>query len=516
MTTFQSDTSEFERVSDRERDPDKRAEAVSRRRPVAVLGGGPAGLTAGYLLAKRGQPVVVFEAEDQVGGIAKTEVRDGYRFDLGGHRFFTKSKEVNDLWHEVMREEFLLRPRLSRIYWNRKFLQYPLEGMDVIKKLGPVELTRALLSYLVAAVKPKGNEDDLESWVSNRFGRRLYELFFKSYTEKVWGVPCTELRAEWAAQRIKGLSFFSAAKAAFFGNGDNKIKSLISEFHYPRFGPGQMWETMADEIIAAGGEVRMKTPVTQLEARDGRVVAVVAGGERIECSEVISSLPLRLTVGITQPDAPAAVREAARGLRYRDFLTVALVIDGEDLFPDNWIYIHEPGVRVGRIQNFRSWSPWMVPDPSKASVGLEYFCFQGDDLWDASDEQLVEMAKDEIAKLGLADRSKVERGFVTRVPLAYPMYDADYAERVNTIRAWLETFGNLQQVGRNGLHRYNNSDHSMLTAIRAVENILDGTHHDLWAVNAESVYHEEDVADEHPYKRAPDTKAMREPLASES
>jgi protoporphyrinogen oxidase len=505
MSTFQSDTSEFDAAAVGERPP---------RKPVAVLGGGPAGLTAGYLLAKRNVPVVVFEAEDQVGGIAKTEVRDGYRFDLGGHRFFTKSKEVNDLWHEVLNEEFLLRPRLSRIYWNGKFLQYPLEGMDVVRKLGPVELVRAGLSYLRALIKPKGDEQDLETWVSNRFGKRLYELFFKSYTEKVWGVPCSELRAEWAAQRIKGLSFFSAAKAAFFGNRSG-IKSLISEFHYPRFGPGQMWETMADEIIAAGGEVRLNTPVTQLEAEEGRVVAVVAGGERVECADVISSLPLRLTVGISEPAAPSAVQEAARGLRYRDFLTVALVIDGEDLFPDNWIYIHEPGVRVGRIQNFRSWSPWMVPDPSKASVGLEYFCFQGDELWDMDDDGLVALATREIEQLGLARADEVERGFVTRVPLAYPMYDADYAERVAAIRAWLDGFANLQQVGRNGLHRYNNSDHSMLTAIRAVENILDGTDHDLWAVNAESVYHEEDVADEHPYKRAPETKAMREPLASE-
>src|SRR4051794_27005084 len=507
MTTFNTDTSEFDRVT--------LGSEAPRKRPVAVLGGGPAGLTAGYLLAKRGVPVIVFEAEDQVGGIAKTEVRDGYRFDLGGHRFFTKSEEVNELWHEVLNEEFLLRPRLSRIYWNGKFLQYPLEGLDVIRKLGPVELIRAGLSYLRALLKPKGDEDDLESWVSNRFGKRLYELFFKSYTEKVWGVPCSELRAEWAAQRIKGLSFFSAAKAAFFGNRDNKIKSLISEFHYPRFGPGQMWETMADEIIAAGGEVRMNTPVTQLDTAAGRVVAVHAGGERIECSDVISSLPLRLTVGITEPGAAPAVQDAARGLRYRDFLTVALVIDGEDLFPDNWIYIHEPGVRVGRIQNFRSWSPWMVPDPSKASVGLEYFCFQGDDLWDMDDDGLIALATQEIDRLGLAKAEQVERGFVTRVPLAYPMYDADYKERVDAIRGWLEGFSNLQQVGRNGLHRYNNSDHSMLTSIRAVENILDGTDHDLWAVNAESVYHEEDVVDEHPYKRAPDTQAMREPLTSE-
>src|SRR3954470_12678312 len=482
-------------------------------KPVAVLGGGPAGLTAGYLLAQQGRPVIVLEAEDQVGGIAKTEVRDGYRFDLGGHRFFTKSKEVDDLWHEVMKEEFLRRPRMSRIYWRGKFLDYPLQGMDVIKKLGPIELVRSGLSYLWAAVKPKGREDNLEQWVSNRFGKRLYRHFFKSYTEKVWGVPAHEVRAEWAAQRIKGLSFFSAAKAAFFGNQGNKIKSLISEFHYPRFGPGQMWETMADEIIANGGEVRLNAPVTELEVRDGRIVALEAGGERIEPSEGISSLPLRATVGLAGAAAPGAVQSAAQGLRYRDFLTVALVIDGEDLFPDNWIYIHEPGVRVGRIQNYRSWSPWMVPDQSKASVGMEYFCFKGDELWESSDDELVELAKRELEHLGLARADKVERGFVTRVPKAYPMYDADYSERVAAIRDWLSGLTNLQQVGRNGLHRYNNSDHSMLTAIRAVENILDGTKHDIWAVNAESVYHEEHQDPEHPYRAAPDTRAMREPLA---
>jgi len=246
------------------------------------------------------------------------------------------------------------------------------------------------------------------------------------------------------------------------------------------------------------------------------VTAVWAGGERIECSEVISSLPLRLTVGITEPPAPPAVQDAARGLRYRDFLTVALVIDGEDLFPDNWIYIHDPSVNVGRIQNYRSWSPWMVPDDSKACVGLEYFCFSGDELWESSDEALVELAKQELDQLGLVAPEKVERGFVTRVPLAYPMYDPDYGERVDAIRGWLAGVSNLQQVGRNGLHRYNNSDHSMLTAIRAVDNIVTGARHDIWAVNAESVYHEEDVKDEQPYKRAPETRAMREPLVSES
>ena len=483
-------------------------------RPVVVLGGGPAGLTAGYLLAQKGRPVIVLEAEDQVGGLAKTEVRDGYRFDLGGHRFFTKSKEVDDLWHEVMKEEFLKRPRMSRIYWNGKFLDYPLNGTDVIKKLGPVELIRSGLSYLWAVVKPKGKEENLEQWVSNRFGKRLYQHFFKGYTEKVWGVPTTELRAEWAAQRIKGLSFFSAAKAAFFGNGDNKVKSLINEFHYPRFGPGQMWETMCDEIIALGGEVRMSSPVEDIEIEDGRIVAIEAGGERIEPSEVISSLPLRATVGLAGEAASEPVKQAAQGLRYRDFLTVALVLDGEDLFPDNWIYIHEPSVEVGRIQNYRSWSPWMVPDPSKACVGLEYFCFKGDELWEMDDDALVELAKEELHRLGLASPETVDRGFVTRVPLAYPMYDADYAERVEAIREWLGGIANLQQVGRNGLHRYNNSDHSMLTAIRAVDNVTNGANHDIWAVNAESVYHEEDVADEHPYKKAPDTQYVREPLVT--
>src|SRR5215216_2565287 len=480
--------------------------------PVAVLGGGPAGLTAGYLLAKQSVPVIVFEAEDQVGGLAKTEVRDGYRFDLAGHRFFTKSKEVDDLWHEVMKEEFLLRPRMSRIFWNGKFLTYPLDGMDVVRKLGPIELIRSGLSYLWAQMKPKGREDNVEQWVSNRFGKRLYSHFFKSYTEKVWGVPTTELRAEWAAQRIKGLSFFSAAKAAFFGNRGDKIKSLIGQFQYPRYGPGQMWETMTSRIEELGGEVRLNTPATRLEiASDGEVIAVHTPDEVIEPKAVISSLPLRATVGIVDPQAPADVQEAAGGLRYRDFLTVALVLDGEDVFPDNWIYIHEPDVRVGRIQNYRSWSPWMVPDPDTACVGLEYFAFSGDDLWTMSDDNLVALATHELEQLGLAKASQVRRGYVVRVPLAYPMYDAEYGERVGTIRRWLDDIPGLQQVGRNGLHRYNNSDHSMLSAMRAVDNVLDGAGHDIWAVNVESAYHEEqtDADTPQPYRNPPITDAMR-------
>jgi protoporphyrinogen oxidase len=490
---------------------------ITPERPVVVLGGGPAGLTAGYLLAKQGKSVIVLESTDQVGGIARTEVRDGYRFDLGGHRFFTKVKEVDDLWHEIMKEEFLKRPRQSRIYWRRKFLDYPLQGMDVIKKLGPWELMLCGLSYLWAAIKPKGNEETFEQWVSNRFGRRLFNHFFKAYTEKVWGVSTTEIRAEWAAQRIKGLSFFSAAKSAFFGNKGNEIKSLIGEFNYPRFGPGQMWEQMTTDIRDHGGEVRMNAPVTKLvtDPATGAITEVVAGGETLTPSYVISSLPLRTTVGIASPEAPVDVRDAARGLRYRDFLTVLLVLKEKNLFPDNWIYIHEPEVRVGRIQNFRSWSPWMVPNDEDGSIGLEYFCFEGDDLWEMDDEDLVKLATSELVQMGLGTPDMVKRGFAVRVHKAYPIYDAEYGERVAAIRGWLETVPNMIQVGRNGLHRYNNSDHSMLTAMRAVDNIMLGTHHDIWAVNAESVYHEEDVEAEHPYRDAPETPAMEQPLASE-
>jgi protoporphyrinogen oxidase len=489
--------------------------AATENAQTLVLGGGPAGLTAGYLLGKAGREVTVLEGDDQVGGLAKTVERDGYRFDLGGHRFFTKAIEVDTLWHEILGEEFLLRPRMSRIYWNKRFLDYPLRGPDVIRKLGPVELARCMGSYLRVAARPNRDEQSLEDWVTNRFGRRLYELFFKSYNEKVWGVPASEIRAEWAAQRIKGLSFFSAAKAAFFGNEGNKVKSLISEFNYPRYGPGQMWDAMTVAIENEGGVVRTGARVERVELAGGRVVEVEAAGTSYALPDaVISSLPLRELVAMASPAPPAEVVEAASGLRYRDFLTVALVVDGQDLFPDNWIYIHEPAVRVGRIQNYRSWSPWMVPDPSKACVGLEYFCFAGDDLWSMADDDLVELAATELESLGLASKSKVERGFAIRVPKAYPIYDADYAERVAVVRAWLDGIGNLQQVGRNGLHRYNNSDHSMLTAMRAVDNLLAGAHHDIWAVNAESVYHETDVVDEHPYRAAPETPEMKAREAS--
>ena len=485
-------------------------------RPHVVLGAGPAGLTAAYELARRGEEAVVVEADTQVGGLARTVVRDGYRFDLGGHRFFTKSAEVEKLWHELLGEELLLRPRQSRIYWRGRFIDYPLRLGDVCRKVGGVELVRCLASYLAARGRPRGPADNFEDWVSARFGRRLFELFFRAYTEKVWGVPTSEIRGEWAAQRIRGLSPWSAVRAAVLGNGNGRVRSLIDEFHYPRRGPGQMWEAMAAEIERRGGEVRLGAPVTRLVVSGDRIERVLAGGRSIAPRSVISSLPLRTIVGALAPRPPERLAAAARGLRYRDFICVALVLRSTDPFPDNWIYVHDPCVRVGRVQNFRAWSPALVPRADRTCVGLEYFCFEGDALWSREDGELVALASDELRRLGLGDRGLVERGHVVRVPKAYPIYDADYARRVETIREWVDGVVNLEQVGRNGLHRYNNSDHSMLTAIRAVENVCDGADHDVWSVNADSAYHEHSVPDEQPYRRAPETPAMRRPLSQET
>jgi protoporphyrinogen oxidase len=484
--------------------------------PIAVLGAGPAGLTAAHLLAGRGLPVVVLEAEASVGGLAKTVVEDGYRFDLGGHRFFTKSGEVEALWDEVLGPEMLVRPRLSRIYWRGRFIEYPLRVADVTRKVGPIELARCAASYTRAHLRRRRPAESFEDWVRARFGGRLFGLFFKTYTEKVWGVSTGELRAEWAAQRIADLSLWGAVRAALPGRGGERPKSLIEEFRYPRLGPGQMWEEMARRVERAGGEVRLSTPVRGLRLERDRVTAVRTPGEEIEVSAAISSIPLCAVAEIAQPRPPAATREAAAGLRYRDFLTVALTIEGEPPFPDNWVYVHDPGARVGRIQNFRAWSPWMTPDPRRSCVGLEYFCFEGDELWEMDDEELVALARAEIAALGLVRSERVVGGRAVRVPKAYPIYDPGYAERIAGIRAWLDGIGNLQQVGRNGLHRYNNSDHSMLTAMRAVENLCDGAAHDIWSVNADSVYHERGEAPEQPYRRAPEPAAISRPLADDA
>lgn len=477
---------------------------------IVVVGGGPAGLTAAYLLAQRGYGVTVFEGDDILGGISQTAQYNGYRFDIGGHRFFTKIEPVEALWHEILGDQFISVPRLSRIHYRGKYFNYPLKPTNALFGLGLFNSIGIILSYLWWHFRPYPEEENFEQWVTNRFGKRLYEIFFKTYTEKVWGIPCTEIRAEWAAQRIKGLSLARAIlSAASLNKRSTKIKTLINEFQYPRLGPGQMWETCAEKIRAMGGEVHLQHYVEGLEVEDGEVTRVrvrSAEGEKVvDCDHVISTMPLRTLARSFEPAPPAEVLKAADGLRYRDFLVVALILEGEDLFPDNWIYVHTPGVKVGRIQNFNNWSQAMVPEPGRTCLGLEYFCFEGDGLWTSSDEELVARATRELAELGVAGDARVQDGAVIRMPKAYPIYDGIYSECVDGIRSFIDPIPNLHTVGRNGMHKYNNADHSMLTAMMALWN-MEGADHDLWAVNTDFEYHEEQRL-EAPRNDASDTES---------
>jgi protoporphyrinogen oxidase len=465
---------------------------------VVIIGAGPAGLTAAYQLGKRGVAVTVLEGTDQVGGISRTVERDGWRFDIGGHRFFTKVQEVEDLWHEILPDEdFLLRPRMSRIFYRGKYIDYPLRAVDVLVKLGPIEAIRCVLSYVWARIRPPRNQDKFEGWVTARFGKRLYQHLFKTYTEKVWGIPADELEADFAAQRIKNLDLKKAIINAILPKRNQKeITSLIEEFQYPKYGPGMMWEVCRDKVRGQGSTVHMETKVRRIHHRDGGAYEVVAehpdgSTSTFPCDHVISSMPFTKLVRGMDPAPPPEVIEAADGISYRDFLSVALVVPEEFAFPDNWIYIHDPQVQVGRIQNYGSWSPYMVKE-GRTCLGLEYFVFEGDGMWTKSDDELIELAKQEISFLGLVDPERVELGHVVRVPKAYPTYDDGYTDRVDALRKWIETTTpNVHPVGRNGMHRYNNQDHSMLTAMLTVENIVDGASHDVWTVNVEEDYHEE-------------------------
>jgi protoporphyrinogen oxidase len=459
-----------------------------------VVGAGPAGLTAAYQLVNRGEQPVVLDQDVRVGGIAQTAEYKGFRFDIGGHRFFTKVRAVQELWRTVLGAEFLRRPRLSRIYYNGRFFDYPLRPLNALRNLGVATSLCVLISYVWARLSPIRPEKSFTDWVTNRFGRRLFRIFFESYTEKVWGIPCHTIGAQWAAQRIKGLSLFTAVRSMLFpGWGRGDIKTLIDEFEYPRLGPGQMWEAFRRRVEAGGGRVQLESRVERLQ-HDGTRVTAVEGRHAgrafaVPASGVISTMPMRQLIQALDPPAPPDVVAAARRLRYRDFLTVALIVDDPSLFPDNWIYIHDDSVKVGRIQNFKNWSPDMVPDPSKTCLGLEYFCFEGDGLWKMDDAALVAMASEELARIGLARRESIVDGCVLRMPKAYPIYDDAYVEAVDALKHYLQRFENLYLVGRNGMHKYNNQDHSMLTAMLAVENIF-GARHDLWAVNEEEEYHE--------------------------
>jgi protoporphyrinogen oxidase len=472
-------------------------ESAAQHFPVVVIGGGPAGLTAAQQLGAAGVRAIVLEASDKVGGLARTETYKGYRFDLGGHRFYTQVPEVLRLWEEMLGDDFIRVRRLSRIFYRGKYFHYPIEPLDTLKNLGLLESGLTFLSYVRARLFPSPVEENFEQWISNRFGRRLFRMFFKTYTEKVWGISCSQIHAEWAAQRIKGLSFLSAVWYSVFRN--HNIKSLIHEFQYPRAGPGMMWECFRQAIERAGGQVWLNTPVIRLRCRGNRVTSVLteSQGNRIELTgdHFISSMPLMELILRLDPPPPSHVLNAARELKYRAFIIVELILNRRDVFPDNWIYIHSPDAKVGRIQNFKNWSAAMVPDPNKTSLGMEYFCNEDDELWRLSDVGLIALAVRDLELLNLARPEEVEDGVVLRQPKAYPVYDPNYRERLQVIRRYLDTFENLQTIGRNGMHRYNNQDHSMLTGILAARNVR-GEKHDLWEVNTERSYYEEFIVDE--------------------
>jgi protoporphyrinogen oxidase len=473
--------------------------AMSDSKRVAIIGAGPAGLTAGYLLAKAGVPVVVLEAHPTyVGGISRTESYKGYHFDIGGHRFFSKSEEVEQFWTEILGNDMLERPRSSRIYYNHAFFSYPLNATEALRKLGIVESVRCVWSYFMAKLRPIKNPVSFEDWVTNQFGKRLFRIFFKTYTEKVWGIPCSEISADWAAQRIKGLSLIAAIQNALLpkrkpSKKNDLIKTLIDTFRYPKLGPGMMWEVCAQKMQAMGGDLIMGDQVTGMSRNDSGTWQIQTGSGKDygTFSHVISSAPMAVLLPQLQPALPAQACASAKALKYRDFITVVLILEDKQHLVDNWIYIHDPAVKVGRVQNFKSWSPFMVPDSKMACYGLEYFCFEGDGLWKSSDESLIALGKRELAQIGLAPEAAIVDGYVVRQPKAYPVYDQSYSAHVETVRQALKAYPGLYLVGRNGMHKYNNQDHSMMTAMLAVQNIVAGEEkYDLWCVNQDAEYHE--------------------------
>lgn len=478
---------------------------------VVIIGAGPAGLTAAYLLAKENIPVTVIEADpDYVGGIARTVVYKGYCFDIGGHRFFSKSKEVEDFWTEILPDDMLVRPRSSRIFYKNKFFSYPLKFFEVLSKLGIFESFFCFLSYVKARVFPVKNPASFSDWVSNHFGKRLFNMFFKTYTEKVWGMRCEEISADWAAQRIKGLSLMTAVLSTLLPKRRSKdksavIKTLIDSFRYPRKGPGMLWEECARKIKLLGGKIELGQRVirTEYDAANKRWLTTYQNQQgdtcTVQATDVISTAAMReLVVDYLSPALPPKICDAASALKYRDFLIVVLILKDKNQFSDNWVYIHDPSVDVARIQNFKSWSPEMVPDSSMCCYGMEYFCFEGDGIWGQTDATLIEKAKTEIVKIGLANTGDIVDGCVVRQIKAYPVYDENYKEHVGLIRQALqENFPTLHLIGRNGMHKYNNQDHAMMTAMLTVKNILaQQNNFDVWNVNQDAEYHEEGRAGE--------------------
>ena len=460
---------------------------------ILIIGAGPAGLTAAWEAEKLGFKTLVLEGDKEVGGISRTVERNGWRFDIGGHRFFTKVDEVYKIWDEILdSDDFLLRPRMSRIYYKEKFYDYPLKASNALFNLGIFEAIRCVLSYFYVRIKPPKNQDNFENWVAARFGWRLYNIFFKTYTEKVWGVDATKIGSDWASQRIKNLSLMKAILNAFQINKSGEIiTTLIDKFKYPKYGPGMMWETAYKKLLDKGHEIKLNKRIVEISKEDDHYLVTTKDGEQFKADNILSSMPLAHLPKTIKPSPSKEVLNSGENLKFRDFLSVALVINEEDAFPDNWIYIHEPGVKVGRVQNYGSWSPFMVKE-GKTCLGLEYFVNIGDELWNMEDEKLISLATDELEQLSLIKKDSALEGYVVRMPKAYPVYDLNYSKNIKNIADWLsKEHEGIYPIGRNGMHRYNNQDHSMMTAVKSVRNIVLNEVNDIWKINVEEDYHEE-------------------------
>jgi len=464
---------------------------MDNKKNVGIVGAGPAGLTAAYLLSKKGYAVDVYEAADDVGGMCKTIELWNNKVDIGPHRFFSNDRRVNELWLDVVGTDYEMVNRLTRIFYKGKYFDYPLKPANAFVNLGPVETTRCLMSYAQQQIKHKEPSEDFEKWVTQRFGYRLYSIFFKTYSEKLWGIPCTELDVDFAAQRIKKLSLYEAVKNAFFGGGGHK--TLVDEFAYPLGGTGMVYQKMADKIRENGGRVMTSTPVKKICVKEGAARGLhLASGEEREYDSVISTMPLTHLVK-SMDNVPASVKEKVESLKFRNTIVVYLNIAGKNLFPDNWLYVHSSDLRTGRITNFRNWVPQLC-NTDTTILALEFWSNNDEELWQLNDAQLIDLAKKDIQRTGLIGDHKILDGAVYRVPKCYPVYQKGYRHNLDVIQPWLDTIQNLQVIGRYGSFKYNNQDHSILMGILASENLVEGKNHNLWEVNTDYESYQESTS----------------------
>jgi protoporphyrinogen oxidase len=455
---------------------------------VAVIGAGPAGITAAFKLQLAGVQVTLYEASSSVGGMAKSFQLWDQIVDLGPHRFFSSDPRVNSFWLESLDNEYVMVNRLTRIYYKNRFFSYPIQAMNALFGLGIIEAVRCVLSYIVVKIKPNKDESKFDTWVINRFGSRLFQIFFKSYTEKLWGIKCSVLDADFAAQRIKKLSLFEAIKGAIFGNRGNKHRTLVDEFAYPKFGAGDVYTRIADKFVTAGGQLKLSTRVNGVKLVGTRV-EITAGEDLPQLYDhVISTMPLTLL--IDKIGAPSNILERTKELKFRNTILVYLKVSGRNPFPDQWIYVHAENLQTGRITNFRNWTETINNNQSENIICLEYWCYSHDEIWNRNDEKLVELATMELYLTNLVDKDSIQDGFVQRVPKCYPVYASGYREILEPVQEYLNGIKSITPIGRYGSFKYNNQDHSILMGLLASQNILGESYTDLWAVNTDYEYQE--------------------------